>query len=271
MNPVLKELQARSGRENAVLVFRGTGLNIWHYYSWLRQFEPEELADFRAIYGVSGGAVVFWFYCMARLGHFDTKAVTRFERLMRRGMNHQDPLRRLCRMMSGSYPYNMEDGYRIMTQLVSPQALQITFRDFALRNFSVVGYDERSNRLLLLNAETAPQLALSRVLSYVVTTSSAWGRPFCARPEYHGTLLADYEFAGREIKQQFRDHLRTHYAKYRIYQINLMRDHEEDNTRFVKVCADPFPRLAQAYDFLMFFLGIANSRYLRAFRRGSSL
>jgi hypothetical protein len=271
MIPSLKELRSRSGRENAVLVLRGTGLNCWHYYPWLRQFEPEELAEFRAIYGISGGAVVLWFYCMACEGHFDPALVPRFDRLMRRLMNRYDPVQRVRRMLSGSYPYDMEDGYRILTRLVSPKALEQTFHDFSLRNFSVVGYDERSERLLLLNAETAPQFALSRVLSYVVTTSIAWGRPFCARPEYHGTLLADYEFACPQIKQQFRDHLRTQHAENRIYQINIMRNRDDGNMRFVKVCADSFPKMGQAYDFLLFFLGIANSRYYQAFARGSPL
>lgn len=109
----------RSGewRKRSVLVFRGTGLNAWHYYSFLKNFSLSELSEFAAIYGVSGGAAIVWFYVLAQCSLFDDAAGRNFDRIIRSTMNAPGLRARLRRIVRRQLPYNEEDIGRFLSSL----------------------------------------------------------------------------------------------------------------------------------------------------------
>lgn len=109
----------RSGewRKRSVLVFRGTGLNAWHYYSFLKNFSLSELSEFAAIYGVSGGAAIVWFYVLAQCSLFDDAAGQNFDRIIRSTMNAPGLRARLRRIVRRQLPYNEEDIGRFLSSL----------------------------------------------------------------------------------------------------------------------------------------------------------
>src|SRR5262245_48122302 len=88
---LIAQLRSQDSRERSVLVFRGTGVNAWHYYPFLRHFSLQELSQFAAIYGVSGGAAIVWFYTLAQSGLFDEATGLDFDRIIRKTMNERGP------------------------------------------------------------------------------------------------------------------------------------------------------------------------------------
>jgi hypothetical protein len=268
MSGMTTGLQSKAVRERAVLVLRGTGLNIWHYQGFLKNFSLQELAEFRAIYGISGGAVALWFYVLGHLGLFDETVVVDFDRLMRSVMNHYNLVTRLWKMATKTHAYQAEDNLRLLLLLTSPKAAHQTLRDFPLPNFSVVAHEQISDSLLLIDAEAYPHFSIPKVLSYVVTTSATTkGIPLVAREPYQGLSISDFDFANTKTKQQFRHFLSTKHSSDRVFQINILRSGSEANTTYVKVSTDRSPRIRQAFDFILFFLGIPNRRYLETYLR----
>ncbi len=82
------ELREKECRSRSAVFFYESGINIWQYYDFLRHFTLDELRDFRAIYGTSGGALCVWYYTLALRGIFDSSRVKTFDRELRR-LNEQ--------------------------------------------------------------------------------------------------------------------------------------------------------------------------------------
>ena len=255
-------LRSAEWRKRSVLVFRGTGLNAWHYYSFLKNFSLSELSEFAAIYGVSGGAAIVWFYVLAQCSLFDDAAGRNFDRIIRSTMNAAGLRARLRRIVRRQLPYNEEDICRFLSSLPAKKARNLTLAESALRNFTVVAHDKRNDELLLLTAHTHPDSRMLDVLSQAGTPS---GLDPTARRGGEAPVISDFDFAGGAVKQAFQCHLETHRAHLTVYQVNMLRDALEEGTVFVKVCADRMPRWSQAMDLVLLFLGLPNSHYRTTF------
>jgi hypothetical protein len=262
-------LRSRDGRERSVLVFRGTGLNAWHYYSFLKNFSLSELSEFAAIYGVSGGAAIVWFYVLAQRGLFDDAKGTNFDQIIRSTMNASGVRARLQRIVRRQLPYNEEDVGRFLASLPAKEARNLTFAEGVLPNLTVVAHDKLNDRLLLIDAHTHPKANVLDVLSQAGTPRTL--HPETARQHDESQFISDFDFAGGAVKRAFQRHLETHQAQRCIYQVNMLRDAVENGTVFVKVCADRMPRCSQAMDLALLFLGLPNSHYRTTFEKSYSL
>jgi len=262
-------LRAAEWRKRSVLVFRGTGLNAWHYYSFLKNFSLAELSEFAAIYGVSGGAAIVWFYVLAQCSLFDDAAGRNFDRIIRRTMNASGLRARLRRIARRQLPYNEEDIGRFLSSLPAQNARNLTFAESPLSNFSVVAHDKRNDALLLLDAQTHPH---ARVLDVLSQAGTPRGRvPLTAGERGPAPVISDFDFAGGAVKRAFQRRLETQWANLCIYQVNMVRDTIENGTVFVKVCADRMPRWSQATDVVLLFLGLPNSHYRTTFEKSYPL
>ena len=85
---LLKELAQRDRRREAVLVFRGTGFNIWHYLPFLRNFSLNELSEFQALYAVSGASLLLWLYCLIERGTITDSVAAEYDTVMRRSARY---------------------------------------------------------------------------------------------------------------------------------------------------------------------------------------
>jgi len=262
-------LRSREWRQRSVLVFRGTGLNAWHYYSFLRNFSLDEMSDFAAIYGVSGGAAIVWFYALAQCSLFDDAVGRNFDRIIRSTMNASGLRARLRRIARRQLPYNAEDIGRFLSSLPAKKARNLTLAETPLRNFTVVAHEKQSDQLLLLNAKTHPDL---RVLDVLARAGTPTGLDPSAKVRAVGApIISDFDFAGAAVKQAFQRHLATHGPHRQIYQLNMLRDAVENKTVFVKVCTDRMPRWSQAIDLALLFLGLPNSHYRTTFEKSYSM
>jgi hypothetical protein len=262
-------LGSRAWRERSVLVFRGTGLNAWHYYSFLKNFSLSELSEFAAIYGVSGGAAIVWFYVLAQCGLFDDAAGRNFDRIIRSTMNASGLRARVRRVVHQQLPYDEQDIARFLSSLPATEARKLTFAESKLPNFTVVAHDKRNDSLLLIDAHNHPKARVLDVLSQAGTPRTLG--PETAGPDGEAQVISDFDFAGGAIKRAFQRHLETSQAQRRIYQVNMIRDEVENGTVFVKVCADRMPRLSQAMDLVLLFLGLPNSHYRTTFEKSYPL
>jgi hypothetical protein len=270
MQEYVARLRSREWRQRSVLVFRGTGLNAWHYYSFLKNFSLAELSEFAAIYGVSGGAAIVWFYVLAQCAMFDEASGRDFDRIIRTTMNAPGVWARLRRIVHRKLPYNEEDIGRFLSSLPAREARNLTFADSALRNFTVVAHDKRNDELLLLDAHTHPDSRILDVLSQAGTPRELDHDDGARQPG--GTpVVSDFDFAGGSVKRAFQRHLGTHQPHARIYQVNMLRDAVEDGVVYVKVCADRLPRCSQAMDLVLLFLGLPNSHYRTTFEQSYPL
>ena len=258
-------LRAGEWRKRSVLVFRGTGLNAWHYYSFLKNFSLSELSEFAAIYGMSGGAAIVWFYVLAQCSLFDDAAGRDFDRIIRSTMNAPGLRARLRRIAQRQLPYNEEDIGRFLSSLPAKNARNLKFAESALRNFTVVAHDKRHDALLLLDAHTHPNSRVLDVLSQAGTPSELDAER--ARRRGEAPVISDFDFAGGAVKQAFQRHLEKRWSHLTIYQVNMLRDEVENGTVFVKVCADRMPRWSQAMDLMLLFLGLPNSHYRTTFEK----
>jgi len=261
-------LRSRKWRKRSVLVFRGTGLNAWHYYSFLKNFSLSELSEFAAIYGVSGGAAIVWFYVLAQCSLFDDAVGRNFDRIIRSTMNAPGLLARLRRIARRQMPYNDEDISRFLSSLPAESARNLTFAESPLRNLTVVAHDKRNDELLLLDAQTHPNSRVLDVLSQAGTPREL--DPEAARPRGEPTI-SDFDFAGSAVRDAFQRHLETHRAHLTIYQVNMLRDAVDNGTVFVKLCTDRMPRWSQAMDLVLLFLGLPNSHYRATFEKSYPL
>lgn len=259
---LLEELGQKDHRRLAVLVFRGTGFNIWHYLPFLRNFSLQELSEFRALYAISGASLLLWLYCLMERGMITGSVASEYDEVMRRSPRY-GLLRRTARILRGRYPYSAEEFMRVLRGLAPAHACDETLGQLPLERLNFVAQDESRKQLLVLNAECFPSFSVGEVISRVVTWSSIFGRPFCYRTPYHGMLIADFDFADVRVKNQFREYLRNKHPGAPIYQINLFRTIERKPDRFVRICYDRFPRLWQVIDFGSFYFGIPNARYSR--------
>ena len=263
------KLGSREWRERSVLVFRGTGLNAWHYYSFLKNFSLSELSEFAAIYGVSGGAAIVWFYVLAQCGLFHDAKGKNFDRIIRSTMNAAGLRARLRRVIRQQLPYDEEDIARFLSSLPAKEARNLTFAESRLPNFTVVAHDKQKDSLLLIDAHTHPRVRVLDVLSQAGTPRTV--HPETPKQDEERQVISDFDFAGGAVKRAFQRHLETHQAQRNIYQVNMIRDAVDNGTVFVKVCADRMPRLSQAMDLVLLFLGLPNSHYRTTFEKSYPL
>jgi hypothetical protein len=267
---LLKELAQRDRRREAVLVFRGTGFNIWHYFPFLRNFSLKELSEFQALYAISGASLLLWLYCLMERGMITSSVAAEYDVVMRKSPRY-GLLRRTARLLAGRHPYSAGEFMNVLRGLAPSPASEETLGQLPLERLSFVAQDESRKQLLVLNPECFPSLSIGEVISRVVTRSNIFGRPFCYRTPYCGMLIGDFDFADKRVKNQFREYLRDKHPRAPIYQINLFRTSERKPDRFVRICYDRFPRLWQVIDFGSFYFGIPNRRYLNTASRTLSV
>jgi hypothetical protein len=267
---LLKELAKRDQRRESVLVFRGTGFNIWHYFPFLRNFSLTELSEFQALYAISGASLLLWLYCLMERGIITTSVAAQYDVVMRKSPRY-GLLRRTARLVAGQHPYSAGEFMNVLRGLAPAPASEETLAQLPLERLSFVAQDESCKELLVLNQQCFPSLSIGEVISRVVTWSNIFGRPFCYRTPYCGMLIGDFDFADKRVKNQFREYLRNKHPQASIYQINLFRTSEHKRDQFVRICYDRFPRLGQVVDFGTFYFGIPNRRYLNTASRTLTL
>jgi hypothetical protein len=257
----LETLKEERTRREAVLVFRGTGLNIWHYYSFLRNFSLKELCQFRAIYAISGASLLLWLYCMMEQGVISDSVAVNYDAVMRRSLNRHGLLQRTARLLTSRYAYSAADFVSVFRGLMPIDACDRTLGQFPIERMNVVAQEESRKELLVFSSERFARFSIAELISRAVTWSEMLGRPFCDRTPYMDLTIGDFDFADRNVHDQFRHHLHAQHPGALIYQINLFKSTERGPDRFVRVCEDRFPRLWQIVDFGFFYFGIPNSRY----------
>ena len=264
---VLEELKQEHRRRESVLVFRGTGFNIWQYLPFLRNFSLAELSQFQAVYAVSGASLLLWLYCLMEQGQIADSVADEYDAAMRQSLNRYGLLRRACRILAGRYPYSAEDFLKVFQRLAPPPASDQTLEQLPIVALRVVAQEESRRQLLVFGADRFHSFSMGEVISRAVTWGAMFGRPFCRRTPYHGLLIGDFDFAGKGVRNQFRDYLRDRHPGAPVYQINLFRTVKQEPDRFVRICYDRFPRVWQLVDFAAFYFGIPNSRYRRTAAR----
>ncbi len=253
-----------------MLVFRGTGFNIWHYWPLLKTFSFEELSQFRAVYAVSGASLLLWLYCLVEQHAISPHAAKAYDKAMRGGLNQRGLLERTALALAGKAPYAAADFLRVFRELAPPPACDQTFGELGLKTLTIAAHEETRRELLLFNAQNFPSARVGEIVSRAVTWSEMSGRPFCQRTPYKGMMIGDFDFGGPDVPEQFRAHLRTTHPGAAVYHVNLFQNRTRETDRFVRVCFDRHPRIWQLIDFALFYLGLPNVRYERTAARDAS-
>jgi hypothetical protein len=263
---LVARLRSRDWRRRSVIVFRGTGVNAWHYYPFLRNFALDDMADFAAIYGMSGGAAMVWFHVLALTGSFDDAVHREFDRIIRGTMNARGFAARLSRLVHGRFPYEVEDVARFLGALPDEAARRQTLAEVPLANFSLVAHDLAADRLVIIDGRTHPHERVIDMLARGGTPQAHSPDPFAA-----GSIVSDFDFAPAHVKRAFQAHLKSCHEGATVYQVNLVREATDRGTVFVKACGDRFPRVGQALDLGLLFAGLPNPRYRSTFERSQPL
>ena len=255
---LVAQLRSQECRQRSVLVFRGTGVNAWHYYPFLKHFSLAELSDFAGIYGMSGGAAIVWFYVLAPTGLFDEAVGRDFDHVIRTTMNQRGAFARVARVLRRQFPYSEEDVERFLSALPAGAAREQTLAALPLRNFCIVAHDKHANCLRTLDAATHPGARVIDLLSRAGT------------PHADDAAVSDFDFAGGDVKREFQRLLDVRHPGLTVYQVNMLREGVSERTVFVRSCADRFPRWSQALDLALLFAGLPNSHYRATFERSTS-
>jgi hypothetical protein len=265
----LSRLRDDDERRKTVLVFRGTGLNAWHYYPFLKNFTLGDLQQFHWIYGVSGGAATLWFYVLSQLELFDDTVAMDCDRILRATMNRNGFARRFGRFITGRVVYDAHDIYAYLSSLIDRNVSCMTFGDCPLTNFSVVGHDSLADRLVIIDARTHGSWPILETLACTGAKWSSRSRfPSALSPRVH---LSDFDYARPPIRAEFREYLARQHANDPVIQLNVIKNGRAGNSELVKVSADRFPKLSQCWDFGSLLFGIPNGRYYAAYRREIAL
>ena len=260
---ILPKLHEKKQREKSVLIFYGTGVNAWHYYPFLRQFSLQDLQDFRAIYGISGGAVCLWYYGLSFLGLFDSKRISRFDGELR-SLNEKIIFLRLFQFIANRYVYDTSRLARQIESFACPEASAIQFAEYPLSNFTAIGYDDVNKCPLFLNAKSHPRLPMGDVMASLAFPRQIFGRKLCSPIFYSGFSISDIDFAGRGIRSGVIAELKRRHVQDDIYICNIFFGKREGNIAYIDCGHDRFPRLGQLFDLALFLLNIPNRRIEQA-------
>jgi len=262
-DPSIQALK-NTDRKNTVLIFGATGINFWYYYPLVRQFSLEELKEFKAVYGISGGAASYWLYCLARRNHSYEDRVSQFDILMRQKLNRYGIIKKLGRLIKNEYIYSGSDLLSLMSEFVSPEAMEYTFHDFEMENYHVLGHDFHSNQLIVFSRENTPGIPIAHAIAGSVFPRRIGNKMFCRGTEEY-PYISDIEFADKKLKRNFFNSINEHYRGNNIFYFNLYKTEKKDNINKIKVPRTRYPNKEQITDLLLAFFNLPNSRYKKVF------
>jgi hypothetical protein len=257
-------LEEEEARRQTVLWLRGTGINAWHYYGFLRHFSLEQLGQFRRIICVSGGAAVFWIYVLSLMNHFDEMLIDRYDETLRCVMNRNGILHRTVRVLSLRSPYLASQQLALLAELVSKEAFAWTWGQFPLKNFRVLvamgtaGYRE-------FGEDADAGLQVASVVAIGGTSST--GQDLRIAGLEAGCF--DFEYATASRRKAYQRDLIERFPRDRKLIINtrLQVLHASGNCSYVCVSPDKYPGVMRALDSTRLFLNMPSRRYRGVFRR----
>ncbi len=179
------ELHDPNRRRNSVLIFYGTGVSMWHYYPFLRQFSLEDLQEFYALYGISGGASALWCYGLSLMKLFDASQIINFDSELR-SLNTGTVIHRIFRLLMNRYVYDTNKLAQRIESFASPSAQRIKFSDYPLKNFTVIGFDPVNQEPLFFNARSHPDLKMGDVMASLSCPRNLWRQRLCKPILYDG-------------------------------------------------------------------------------------
>lgn len=259
-----KKLSSKEERKRSVLVFQGTGACFWYHYPFLRKFTLEELNDFAAIYGVSGGGMCVWLYGVRNLCNFETRS-KEFGAIAKRTLANRPFIRRLKYALENKFIYETQGLVDQVKNYVPDEVMQLPFSQFSLKNFNSVIHELKKNKFEIVNHISHPNLPVSLVTIAGVYPRTIRGRNIFKGLEFPDLSVSDADFAPPELKKQFREFLNTSYPDKTIYHLNLFKNEIRKNHVFIKTSRGRFPIVGQLLDLLLPALGISSKRYQRAF------
>ena len=260
-NELLARLGSSEVRKASILVLGGTGISMWTYYPFLRHFSLSELAEFSAIYGISGGAACLWYYGLQQIGLFEDTHIVDYEPAIRT-LNNGTVCGRLWGLMRNSYIYETQRLADGIEKLASPKGRHLTFSEFPLANFTAAAHDYINHRLILLNRTATPTLSMGDAMASVSAPRVLFGRRFSRPIRFAKFGISDLDFAGAALRGQFKALVKAEDRP--IYWLNIYFSADKDHVTYVKLSRDRWPRAGQLYDMLMFFCGIPNTRLYSA-------
>jgi hypothetical protein len=263
IDTIAEHTSSPEARANTVLVLSGTGVNMWHYYQFLRQFSLQALSEFSHIYGISGGAVCAWFRVLEHMGLFDQASIATYEPLIRT-LNHQRLPRRLWNLVKNTYIYESSDLANGVERIACREARTMTFAQLPLRNFTAIALDLRTNMPFHLSLDSVPTFPMADAMAALSSPGTIAGRRFCRPLEIDSFLLSDFDFAPRPLRRCFKSQLLEQHREARVLWLNVYFSAAKGNVTYVKINKDRYPRLGQLWDGTALFLGLPNRRIVTA-------
>lgn len=263
MNELLRLcLTSSKERAKTVLWLRGTGINAWWYFGLLQKFTLEELAEFKSIVGVSGGAAVFWVNILSRLGHYDVETINDYDSIVRRVMNQAGAMTRLSRLLRLKSPYLASEHHDLLGNLVDREAFEWTFSQFPLKNFRVLTADEDDYRVF--GDPRDDSLPLASIIAMGGTPRT--GQDLDLKGV--GDAISDFEYSSAHVRRKYKENLSLEHQDARKLVLNTRFEskHEGGEYTYVRLSPDGWPRLMLFADTLFLILNLPNGRYLEAFR-----
>lgn len=261
--PIAPELLQTDVRQKSVLLLDGTGVSMWHYLAFLRQFSLQDLSEFAGIYGISGGAASSFIYGLSFTPLFDETRLDEYDQHLRAINKRSLPLR-CWKLLSNDWIYDTQDLADSVVAFTSPEARNLTFREFPLQNYTVVGFDDVNSRPILVNSSTHPEVRMVDALASVSLPRRAFGRRLCRPIPFDGFGICDLAFTGTAARQKVMADISGRHNGCRLYVCNLFRHKSSGQVRYLKFGRDRLPGLSQYRDLLLFFLNLPNPRLFDA-------
>jgi hypothetical protein len=257
-------LNTEGARRRTVLWLRGTGINAWHYYGFLKQFSLEQLSQFKKIVCVSGGAAVFWVYVLSLRNQFDESIVDRYDEIVRRVMNRSGIVCRTKRILSFHAPYLASQQRELLSELVSKESFGWTFSQFPLSNFRVlvarenVGYRELGDA----GIDDALQVAAAIAVG---------GTPLSGQDLQIDGIDADcfdFELATTKCRKAYQRELIARFSQERklILNTTLQISDASGNCSYLCFTPDKYAGLMRTLDSARLFLDLPSDRYRKVFK-----
>jgi hypothetical protein len=262
MATIIPELQDASHRRNSVLMLYGTGVSMWQYYPFLRQFTLSQLETFDHIYGISGGAACLWYYVLSHIGLFHEDKINTFDSELR-SLNEISLVRRIGRLIGNKYVYETSELARGIERFASPEARRLRFADFPLSNFTAIGFDYVKGAPVYLNRVSYPDLAMGDAMSALSFPRIAFGRKLCRPIEFAGLSISDFDFAPASIREETLERLKNEHATKKIYIANVFYSRQSPRAQYLKCGHDSCPRTGQLIDLILLLLNVRNPRLYR--------
>ena len=194
------------------------------------------------------------------MGSLERNEFLKFDQVTCRMFNRNTSFNRIHNLLANTFVYHVDDLLRVISHYVSEEAIELSFKDFEIGNFHIVGHDLQDDCLKLFSRQHTPDTNIARVIATSAFPRQIGTRRFCQELEGY-ERFSDFDCSGKKIRREFFNVINNEHAEGEVHYLNIFTSGQRGNIKQSKISLSRFPRRDQLRDLVCALLNIENSTY----------